>query len=345
MKLSVIVPVYNVEKFLPRCLDSLLRQGIEPYDWEVICVNDGSPDNCAAILAEYEQKRPDVFKVISQENMGIGEARNAGMKIARGEWITFVDSDDYIVDDGYKYILEHFCEEGVDVVNYNCVLTYTDGKSVYDVDAKPDGEISFDGDGAEAYNKHSLPYVWSKLYRRSFLEKNGICFESAFMEDEPFNFEVFRQSPHLRIVTSNIYRYEQGNVNSLLMSAEKGAVKDQLKLFLPIIEEMNNYLLDDNGKMVPAARRIVNSYLRTYYNKMLKAHLPRKEWKEYSLLLKEHSIYKIDITAESSQMGKAIACMKNVSIMSYPAYLMVEFLMRGVFTNLIRPRIIASYSK
>ena len=64
MKLSVIVPVYNVEKFLPRCLDSLLRQGMEVGEWEVICVNDGSPDNCAAILAEYEKKYPDIFKVI-----------------------------------------------------------------------------------------------------------------------------------------------------------------------------------------------------------------------------------------------------------------------------------------
>ena len=63
MRLSVIVPIYNVERFLPRCLDSLLRQGMEPEDWEVICVNDGSPDNSGAILAEYEAKYPDVFKI------------------------------------------------------------------------------------------------------------------------------------------------------------------------------------------------------------------------------------------------------------------------------------------
>lgn len=343
MKLSVIVPVYNVEKYLPRCLESLLRQGMEAGEWEVICVNDGSPDNSSTILAEYEAKHPDVFKIITQDNQGIGEARNAGMRMARGEWITFADSDDYIVDGGYKYILEHFCEEGVDVVNYNCVLAYTDGTSLYDADAKPYGEISFEGDGAEAYNNRSLPYVWSKLYRRSFLEKNEIFFKSAFMEDEPFNFDVFRQSPHLRIVTSNIYRYEQGNVNSLLTNAEKETVKDQLKLFLPIIEKMNHYLQDDRCKMIPAARRIVNSYLQTYYNKMLKAHLPRREWKEYSLLLKKHFIYKIDITAESSRMGKAIACMKNAAIMSYPVYLMVEFLLRVFFTKIIRPHIIASY--
>ena len=126
MKLSVIVPVYNVEKFLPRCLDSLLRQGLEVGEYEVICVNDGSPDGSAAILAEYERKHPEVFKVITQENRGSGAARNAGLKVARGEWVGFLDSDDYVIDKGYRYILDHFCGDGVDVVAFSLLMVYTD---------------------------------------------------------------------------------------------------------------------------------------------------------------------------------------------------------------------------
>lgn len=87
MQLSVIVPVYNMEKFLPRCLDSLLRQGMEVGEWEVICVNDGSTDGSANILAGYEAKNPDIFKVITQENKGISAARNTGTAMARGEYI------------------------------------------------------------------------------------------------------------------------------------------------------------------------------------------------------------------------------------------------------------------
>ena len=105
MKLSVIVPVYNVEKYLPRCLDSLLRQDMEAGTWEVICVNDGSPDNCATILAEYEQKHPEIFKVITQNNLGLGEARNTGMRAAQGEWIGFVDSDDSVVSLTNRYVI------------------------------------------------------------------------------------------------------------------------------------------------------------------------------------------------------------------------------------------------
>ena len=104
MKLSVIVPVYNVEKFLPRCLDSLLRQGMEVGEYEVICVNDGSPDNSAQILANYQAKHPDIFRVVTQENQGLGGARNTGTALARGEYVAYVDSDDYLIDGAYRYL-------------------------------------------------------------------------------------------------------------------------------------------------------------------------------------------------------------------------------------------------
>lgn len=349
MKLSVIVPVYNVEKFLPRCLDSLLRQGLggenPDYSYEVICVNDGSPDGCAGILADYEKKYPGIFRVITQKNRGLGEARNTGMKVAQGEWITFLDSDDYIIDNGYKYLLDHFCDEKVDVLQFSCNLVYTDGVSLQDPDAKPDGKISFDGDGAEMYNKVTLPYAWSKFYRRSFLEKYGILFEHAFMEDEPFIFNVFSHSPHLRIVTSSIYRYEQGNANSILSDTDKEKVKRQLRWLRPIIEKMNRYLQQGDGILIPVAKRNVNMYLRCYYNKMLKANLTRSEWKECIRAIRELPVCKVDPSYESSRLGKTIAHMKNWSATSYPAYRSTAWLMNVVFRQLVRPRIIASYAK
>lgn len=345
MKLSVIVPVYNVEKFLPRCLNSLLRQGMELGEWEIICVNDGSPDNCATILAEYETKHPDLFKIITQKNQGLGAARNMGLSVAQGEWVGFVDSDDYLIDGAYKYILQHFCDDDVEVVNFNCTLAYTDGESLYDAEAIPDGVISFDGDGTDAYNKQCFPCVWSKLYRRSFLEEHKIRFVAAFQEDELFNFDVFSHSPFLRIVTSNIYRYEQGNPHSLLMTVDKEIVKNQLMCVWNVAQKMNDYLQQDDAKMKTAAMRLLHVSLKTYYNKMLKACLTQREWKACVIQLKALPIYKVDISAESSFLGKTIAALKNESGNSFVVYRVVEFLFRVVFMNVVRPRIIASYSK
>ena len=92
-KVSIIVPVYKVEKYLRRCLDSILSQTFD--DFEVICVNDGSPDNSIDILNEYAS-RDNRFCVVEQENQGLSMARNNGKKLARGEYIYFLDSDDYI---------------------------------------------------------------------------------------------------------------------------------------------------------------------------------------------------------------------------------------------------------
>ncbi len=186
MRLSVIVPVYNVEKFLPRCLDSLLRQDMggvnSDYSYEIICVNDGSPDNCGAILAEYEKKHPDIIHVITQKNGGLSAARNTGMLYAQGEYLAFIDSDDYVVDGAFHYLLDHFCSQPdpsqrPDVLNFRFRPIFTDGTTLDDPDAKPDGEVVFDGDGADEFNRTKIMYVWTNLYRREFIQKHDLKFE------------------------------------------------------------------------------------------------------------------------------------------------------------------------
>ena len=94
---SIIIPCYNVETYLPRCLDSLVDQTLD--DLEIICINDGSPDNCLAILRDYEQRYPDTIVVIDKENEGVWRGRLDAIAIARGEYIGFVDSDDYVEPD------------------------------------------------------------------------------------------------------------------------------------------------------------------------------------------------------------------------------------------------------
>ena len=345
MKLSVIVPVYNVEKFLPRCLDSLLRQGLEVGEYEVICVNDGSLDCSSAILAEYEKNHAEVFKVITQENRGSGAARNAGLKVARGEWVGFLDSDDYVIDKGYRYILDHFCGDGVDVVAFSLLMVYTDGLSLYDPDAKPDGQISFDGNGAEFYNRQPLPFVALKFFRRSLLEQHGLSFVGSMLEDQLFTFQLFSHSPRLRIVTSNIYRYEQGNAQSLLTTGAKGKVLVYLQELTMRIQKMNHYLEQGNGILMEAARRDIDVYLRTFYNKMLKADLGRQEWQDCVKPLRALPIQKVDLDREASRLGKVIAFLKNGAATSYPAYRVIAWLLNVVFTRFVRPRIIASYSQ
>ena len=94
VKVSVLVPIYKVEKYLHRCLDSVISQNFQ--DYELVLVDDGSPDNCPAICDKYQSRYPDIVKIIHKENKGLPSARLAGFEVAKGEYVIFVDSDDYM---------------------------------------------------------------------------------------------------------------------------------------------------------------------------------------------------------------------------------------------------------
>ena len=340
MKLSVIVPVYNVEKFLPRCLDSLLRQGLEVGEYEIICVNDGSPDGSAAILAEYERKHPEVFKVITQENRGLGGARNSGMKVARGEYVAYVDSDDYLIDGAYRYLLDTFCKDKPDVLHFSYQNIYTDGTQVPDSDANLEGRVVFDGDGAEAFNNQILTNnVWSKLYKRTFLKEHGIHSEIVICQDALFNFEVCRHHPRTVIVTSSLYRYENGNVDSIQKTSKKEVVMVQLNELLYNMGIVERYLQGGEEDMRPAALRLRNSFMRLYYKKMLVVPLTKNEWKRHTDILGRKNRRKVKNDTSQWRMNLE-ANVKNMAGHSYWEYRLVRFLYQHLFREILFPLLI-----
>ena len=143
-----------------------------------------------ALMKQFNYSSPMQIPVLKKivVNQGLGGARNAGTAVAQGEWVTYLDSDDYVVDGGYRYLLDHFCgeDEGgvkLDVLCYSFRPIYTDGSTLADPDAKPDGKVTFEGDGVEAFNRWTQTYVWSKFYRRSFLQEHHIESEIVIAQD------------------------------------------------------------------------------------------------------------------------------------------------------------------
>ncbi len=338
MKLSVIVPVYNGERFLCRCLDSLLRQGLEAGEYEVICVNDGSTDDSAAILEKYALKYPNIIKVITQENQGLGGARNKGNAWAQGEYVTYLDSDDYIIDNAYRYLLEHFCQDKPDVLCYQMLRVYTDGVTVPDSYAKPDGEIIFDGDGTEAYNRWFLPYVWSKFYRRAYLEEHRIKSEIVICQDEIFNFDVFSHHPRTRVVSSNVCRYEQGNPFSIQKIVDKEMVLVQLNDLIYNIGLMRKYIESGDGDLRPAARRNIDNFLNVYYRKMTKSErLTKDEWMRNRRLTKDYSFSAERRQEKRDIRGKILRWMQEWSGTSYVGYNVVYFIRHTLFQRFYYP--------
>lgn len=336
MKLSVIVPVYNVERFLPRCLDSLLRQGLRPGEYEVLCVNDGSPDNSADILAEYEQKFPEIFKVITQENQGLGGARNTGTAQATGEYVTYLDSDDYIIDNAYNYLFEQFCQDKPDVLCYGKLQIYTNGLILHDPNAKPDGNVVFDGDGADAYNQWPLPNVWSKFYKRSFIEEHHVESQIVACQDELFNFDVFRHHPHTRIVTCSVVRYELGNENSIQRTTDRKKVLQYAEDMFSNIDYIRAYLDSRETEMKPAAMRDINNFLNVYHHKLSLAFIPFGKWISFRQKMKKLPPYKPMVENKSKNVRRLAIC-KKLAGQSYLFYMLFTFFRKVVFYQFLRP--------
>ena len=164
-RVSIIVPVYNVEEWLPRCLASILAQTMR--EWECVCVDDGSADGCGAILDEWAAK-DSRFVVIHQQNGGTAAARNAGLKAARGEYIGFVDPDDWIEADAYKTAVEAAESSNADIVQWNFVKDFS--QKAFTPAPAPEGYYSADNP------KYFSSIVWDKLFRRSLIEESGAAF-------------------------------------------------------------------------------------------------------------------------------------------------------------------------
>ena len=338
MKLSVIVPVYNVEKFLPRCLDSLLRQGMKPGEWEVICVNDGSSDNCAAILADYEAKYFTIFKVVTQEHLGVGAARNTGLKVAQGEWIGFVDADDYVVDNGFRCLYEHFLKGQFDILAYD-YKEVNKGEIVQEKCEDLHGEVIYDGDGIEGYNRHGQPTLWTKFYRRAYLMENDLWFENVLGEDKIFNLQVFRHNPHLLMTDLSIYRYGKDNQESVMRTKERKNICQLLEDQLYGMNLMSKYLEEDKPLLADGVKMCIYGRLDLVYKESFYVCFSKREWQHYMGKIREMRVNRFLCESEQGIVGKFFARLKVISSHSYLMYQIVRFMHENVFEKYIVPKL------
>ena len=178
--LSVIVPVYNVEKYLSDNLDSLLNQTYENI--EIIAVNDGSKDSSFDILKNYQKIFPDKLRIINQTNGGLSKARNSGIKEAKGDYITFVDSDDFVDRDMYRKMLETAQKEDSDIVICDVCYYWGDGNSKNYI--MPGLTNKFKADDIHNRALLSSLGVWNKIYSKKFFDSANILFcEGTLYED------------------------------------------------------------------------------------------------------------------------------------------------------------------
>lgn len=280
LTVSIIVPVYNVEKFIHRCVDSILMQTFA--DFELILVDDGSPDNCPVICDEYAKKDSRI-KVIHKQNGGLADARNAGLDIAVGKYILFCDSDDYVLPEWCEHFIVH-----VNNSQDNCIFG---GFNI----VKPDKEkIYKPATESKTYHIDELfcskfGFAWNVLYYADVLKKYNIRFPTnVTVEDWPFNLQYLMYMNCLDFTGFYEYNYYQDDRETLSRKYYPGNFErwqEKYKVTRWFIDEKLSESAREKAKAEAA-----DQYLYQFLNSLNNTFDERNTWS-----LKQKLVYNINV--------------------------------------------------
>lgn len=285
VKISVIVPVYKVQKYLARCMDSLINQTLK--DIEIILVDDGSPDQCPQLCDEYAEKYNNII-VIHQSNAGLGMARNSGLNIAKGQYIAFVDSDDYLDKSALENLYKVAERNSADTVlgtyyRVNSVGEKTKGQApiknkIFEgkENIKENVLANMLGSPKEYYDDiYLMMAVWMGIYSNKIIQENGIrfCSEREFIsEDIIFDMDYYPLTNKV-VITDVPYYYYCENGASLTLSYNKERFQKNKILFREIERKCKILELDITERLdrsfIGRVRQCIYSEVR--YNRFLKA--------------------------------------------------------------------------
>jgi glycosyltransferase involved in cell wall biosynthesis len=313
IKVSVIVPVYNVENYIEKCLYSLVTQTLS--ELEILVVNDGSKDNSDKIIARFVAQYPERIKVLVKENGGLSDARNFGMCYAEGEYIGFVDSDDYVDPEMYEVMYAKAKEGDYQIVECNLHHTFADYE---------DTEI-----GEQITEKKKLlmegrSVVWNKIYKRDWLESTGVNFHKGIIyEDVEFFLKLIPHIERYAYVEPAFVHYVQRESSINHYSSEK--TLDILKVLQELKEyyQQNGYFEEYEEALEYFFTRIIlcSSFSRMCGIENLQQR--KKALKQNYRMLKEHfPNWKKNKYLRANRSGKGFF-MKSITPGTYCAYSVV----------------------
>lgn len=279
--ISVIVPIYKVESYLNKCVESIVRQTYT--DLEIILVDDGSPDNCPQMCDDWAAKDSRI-KVVHKENGGLSDARNAGLAVATGEYISFIDSDDWIEPAFIEVLLHATTTTGADIAECATRLVSEDGKELY-ARGVAENETLDTVTALVRLVKEDCVFqtVWNKLYRREVI--GDILFEKGkYNEDDYFTYQIFDRAKKIALVARPMYNYLQRGSSIMgigynprrleglqarvlrmnyLQKYPETAALSHTNLILDCMWHLQSILLHLDGQIQTDARNTVLNILRT----------------------------------------------------------------------------------
>ena len=245
LQLSIIVPIYNVEQYLDDCLSSIYA--LEGVNYEVILVNDGSPDNSADIIKKFNNLYPERTVVINKKNGGLSAARNSGLNIAQGKYIALIDSDDYIDSKALFSLYQAAVEEDLDIATAQSLTFWKDSNSPTSTIKIPENILDLEVTNGIHFIDASFNAnyrrinCWNKIYKHEFIKQHNLQFiEKLLFEDIPFTFEAFFSAQRVKAYPLDYYYYRQ-RPDSIMTSAHQKADPSRITIINHILNLLTKH--------------------------------------------------------------------------------------------------------
>ena len=279
IRLSIIIPFFNVEKYIGRCLDSVYRQDIPEDEYEVICVDDCSPDGSLSVVKQFAVQHPNLRIIRNEKNRKLGGARNAGMEVAEGKYVWFIDSDDFIEENVFATMLSVAERDNLDVLHFN-YENYPERTPLHIIRSEElmTGQEMFFCDAFIWY--HDLVTAWRKLYKRSFLTDNHIAFAEHIMyEDSDYAIWVFSKAKRARHIDLFAYNYSVNPESITRVKYNSSHVYYWLDLCNRMLS-LESKLMEEGADL--RFQIVINQFIRNELILVLKNYcqLPRQERKK-----------------------------------------------------------------
>jgi glycosyltransferase involved in cell wall biosynthesis len=291
-KISIIIPMYNVEQYISKCISSIYNQDLDENDFEIVLVDDESPDNSLNVAKELTGNKGNV-KIISQNNKGLGGARNTGIKNASGDYLLFLDSDDWLLPKVLKDLVELANKDNLDILEFAAQGISSKGEVLYHITNSSEVYLS----GYEYYNKvHYMNSACNKLYKRVFLLKEELFFlEKIYIEDFEFNTRCLVVAKRIRATDHLISQFLQSE-NSITRNGDESKKQKMISDIILVIKK-TDYLYQNQSKndgLTYFYLERLNFLVATLFYQLIKNKASSKELSVLKSNLLEYKIFYVN---------------------------------------------------
>lgn len=302
-KISVIIPVYNSELYISECIESLINQSLQ--ECEFIFVNDGSKDKSPQIIEKYLQQDSRII-LINQENKGISIARNTGLDIAKGKYIGFMDNDDFVKHDMFETLYNNAIKDDLDIVISKTILG-RDGKhivkdAIFPVDKICNQDFIQSKVVINLLKGEDLFAVWNKIYKKSLIDENNICFPKnrIIEEDNMFNLQAFNLASKVKFIDYSGYYFRENAVSESRSFIENDYFEKAIdKFHFDYIKEYNLKISYNEIVKLKAIRFIQRVFYLTFVCVTYKRYKFKEKTNYISKMLFHPTVYENAINYHS----------------------------------------------